>query len=64
MGVYNAKWVKCNLELRFGKNEDFKIYRINSEEGKVIWGNRKALKKNDTPGVIRWDASEVFRVSS
>jgi hypothetical protein len=36
MGVYNAKWVKCNLELRFGKNENLKIYRIKSEEGKGI----------------------------
>ena len=25
---------------------------------------RKALNKNDTPRVIRWDAFEVFHVSS
>ena len=34
---------------------------VDKREGKVIWGNRKALNKNDRPGVIRWDAFEVFR---
>ena len=38
MGVYNAKWVKCNLELRFWKNENFKIYLVKSKLGKWISG--------------------------
>ena len=64
MGVYNEKWVKCNLELRFGKNENFKIYLRNGKLGKWIWESKGVKIKRPYMGGLFGSSSDGFQFGS